>query len=95
MPHATIEKLLQKDMWWVQSLLCNSWVNTFRGKRIYATIDDICFLRSVPRSYKKDKEDRLSQPRVVAGSNTSTVTLQIVAGDEKGIIKSEAVKYGR
>jgi hypothetical protein len=33
--------------------------------------------------------------RVEAGSNTSTVTLRVVGGDEKGILKSETVKYGR
>jgi hypothetical protein len=32
-------------------------------------------------------------PRVEAGSNTSTVTLRVVGGDEKGILKSETVKY--
>jgi hypothetical protein len=34
--------------------------------------------------YKKDKEDRLSQSLVEAGSNTSTVALRVVGGDEKG-----------
>jgi hypothetical protein len=33
--------------------------------------------------------------RVEAGSNTSTVTLLVVGGDEKGSLKSETVKYGR
>jgi hypothetical protein len=33
--------------------------------------------------------------RVEAGSNTSTVTLRIVGGDEKESLKSETVKYGR
>jgi hypothetical protein len=33
--------------------------------------------------------------RVEAGSNTSTVTLQVVGGDEKGSLKTETVKYGR
>jgi hypothetical protein len=33
--------------------------------------------------------------RVEAGSNTSTVTLRFVGGDEKGSLKSETVKYGR
>jgi hypothetical protein len=28
-----------------------------------------------------------------AGSNTSTVTLRVVGGDEKGSLKSETVKY--
>jgi hypothetical protein len=32
---------------------------------------------------------------VEAGSNTSTVTLRIEGGDEKGSLKSETVKYGR
>jgi hypothetical protein len=31
---------------------------------------------------------------VEAGSNTSTVTLGVVGGDEKGSLKSETVKYG-
>jgi hypothetical protein len=30
-----------------------------------------------------------------AGSNTSTVTLRVVGGDEKRSLKSETVKYGR
>jgi hypothetical protein len=34
-------------------------------------------------------------PRVEAGSNTSTVTLRVVGGDEKGSLTSETVKYGR
>jgi hypothetical protein len=32
--------------------------------------------------------------RVDAGSNTSTVTLRVVEGDEKGSLESEPVKYG-
>jgi hypothetical protein len=32
---------------------------------------------------------------VEAGSNTSTVTLRVVGGDENGSLKSETVKYGR
>jgi hypothetical protein len=31
---------------------------------------------------------------VEVGSNTSTVTLRVVGGDEKGSLKSETVKYG-
>jgi hypothetical protein len=33
--------------------------------------------------------------RVEAGSNTSTVTLRVVGGDEMGSLKSETVKYDR
>jgi hypothetical protein len=32
--------------------------------------------------------------RVEAGSITSTVTLRVEGGDEKGILESETVKYG-
>jgi hypothetical protein len=32
--------------------------------------------------------------RVEAGSNTSTVTLRVVGGDEKGSLNCETVKYG-
>jgi hypothetical protein len=37
----------------------------------------------------------IQSPRVETGSNTSTVALRIVGGDEKGSLKSETVKYGR
>jgi hypothetical protein len=36
-----------------------------------------------------------SAARVKTGSNTSTVTLRVVGGVEKGSLKSETVKYGR
>jgi hypothetical protein len=39
---------------------------------------------SVLRGYKKDKEDRLSQPRVQAGSITSIVALRVVGSNENG-----------
>jgi hypothetical protein len=34
------------------------------------------------------------ESRVEAGSNTSTVALRVVVGDEKGSLESEALKYG-
>jgi hypothetical protein len=37
----------------------------------------------------------INTPCVEAGSNTSTVTLRVVGGDEKESLKSETVKYGR
>jgi hypothetical protein len=37
--------------------------------------------------------DYSSDTRVEARSNTSTVTLRVVGGDEKGSLKSETVKY--
>jgi hypothetical protein len=33
--------------------------------------------------------------RVETGSNTSTVTLRLIGGDEKEGLKTETVKYGR
>jgi hypothetical protein len=36
----------------------------------------------------------LSRDPCGGGSNTSTVTLRVVGGDEKGSLKSETVKYG-
>jgi hypothetical protein len=45
---------------------------------------------SVPRCYKQDNLNT----RVEAGSNTSTVTLRVVGGDEKGSRKYKTVKYG-
>jgi hypothetical protein len=39
--------------------------------------------RSVPRCYKEDNWRKIELPRVEAGSNTSTVTLRVVGGDEK------------
>jgi hypothetical protein len=35
-----------------------------------------------------------SESDVEAGSNTSTVTLRVVGGDEKVSLESETVKYG-
>jgi hypothetical protein len=52
---------------------------------------------SDPASRKRGAESRVEQSRtrVEAGSNTSTVTLRVVGGDEKGNLKSETAKYGR
>jgi hypothetical protein len=36
----------------------------------------------------------LEPSRVEVGSNTSTVALRVVGGDEKGSLESETVKYG-
>jgi hypothetical protein len=50
----------------------------------------------VPRGYLEDigGDPGRVKTRVEAGSNTSTVTLRVVGGDEKGSLKSETVKYG-
>jgi hypothetical protein len=49
----------------------------------------VIFTRFV-RRYKRRPENY----RVEAGSNTSTVTLRVVGGDEKGSLESETVNYG-
>jgi hypothetical protein len=51
-------------------------------------------MASVQRSYLENKRRYSLVPRVEAGSSTSTVTLRVVGGDEKGSLKSETVKYG-
>jgi hypothetical protein len=51
---------------------------------------------SVPRIYTGDICQQYDMTtRVEAGSNTSTVTLRVVGGDERGSLKSKTVKYGR
>jgi hypothetical protein len=53
-------------------------------------------MRSVQRLYEKGTAaKRGPPPRVEVGSNTSTVTLRVVGGDEKGSLKTETVKYSR
>jgi hypothetical protein len=47
---------------------------------------------SVPRCYKQDKSRVYLYTRVEAGSNTSTVTLRVVGGDETETLKSEAIR---
>jgi hypothetical protein len=50
---------------------------------------------SVPRLYTEFPRITSVVTGVEAGSNTSTVTLQVVGGGEKGSLKFETVKYGR
>jgi hypothetical protein len=51
---------------------------------------------SMQMSYLKDKRcHEFRETRMEAGSNTSTVTLRVVEGDEIGSLKYETVKYGR
>jgi hypothetical protein len=40
----------------------------------------------VPKAYKRDKEDPLKQTRVEAGTNNSTVTQQVIRGEEKEVL---------
>jgi hypothetical protein len=55
----------------------------------------LCLLSMPPSSYKGSRVPEFEGlTRVEAGSNTSTVTLRVLGGDEKGSLKSERVKYG-
>jgi hypothetical protein len=52
----------------------------------------------IKKSSVENRQSRYNEyllSRVEAGSNTSTVTLRVVGGDEKGSLKSETIKYGR
>jgi hypothetical protein len=42
-------------------------------------------MRSVPRNYNQERLNIEFKNRVEAGSNTSTVTLRVVGGDEKEV----------
>jgi hypothetical protein len=44
--------------------------------------------------YKWPDSVKVGYSRVEAGSNTATVTLRAVGGDEKGSLESETVNYG-
>jgi hypothetical protein len=60
-------------------------------------LEAVLSVRSVPKLYKENQlplRHRL-ETRVESESNTSTVALRVVGGDEKGSLKSETVKYGR
>jgi hypothetical protein len=50
--------------------------------------------QSAKDSLKGMADGDRNRTRVEAVSNTPTVTLRVVKGDEKGSLKSETVKYG-
>jgi hypothetical protein len=60
----------------------------------YKCIEHISSCISIPVSVFLFRILWHSDSRVEAGSNTSTVTLRVVGGDEKGSLESETVKYG-
>jgi hypothetical protein len=64
--------------------------------RIYALLRNGCVFYDVirPEAIWREDNNNWQFPRVEAGSNTSTVTLRVVGGDENGSLESETVKYG-
>jgi hypothetical protein len=63
---------------------CSSWLSLSDSPEV---------IKGRTRENAKEREKEILS-RVEAGSNTSTVTLQVVGGDEKGSLESETVKYG-
>jgi hypothetical protein len=64
----------------------------------YATVltIELCFLCGLCRGYIMRFQPLVREDICVeVGSNTSTVTLRVVGGDEKGSLRSDTVKYGR
>jgi hypothetical protein len=62
---------------------------------IEGLLETVFSVRSVPRLSNEDHAIRLHVwlTRAEAGSNTSTVTLRVVGGDEKRSLKSGTVRY--
>jgi hypothetical protein len=60
----------------------------------------VIYIRFSPKLQKESSGGREGgregeqKTRVEAWSNTATVTLRVVGGDEKGSLESETVKYG-
>jgi hypothetical protein len=67
-------------------------INTHYSQNYW--IFGLCPSSGILKTKKRNVSESGSNTRVEAGSNTSTVTLRIVVGDEKGSLKSETVKYG-
>jgi hypothetical protein len=61
--------------------------------RIEVLLETVIPTRWVQRAYKEDSWSKNSSSRVEAGSNTSTVTLRFLGGDEKGSLQTETVNY--
>jgi hypothetical protein len=57
-------------------------------------LQEVFCMWSAPYPLLGNRSLKHSRTRVKAGSNTSTVTLRVVGGDEKESLKFETVKYG-
>jgi hypothetical protein len=101
-PLAAIEELLETMSFVVRVAdvaTQRSDKHDFTGISQYWTIDEL--LETVfsalflPRAINEANLELSSVSRVEEVSNTSTVGLRVVGGDEKGSLESETVKYGR
>jgi hypothetical protein len=73
-------------------VLCNPFLGNRISKHAY---NNTVIVQSVQSGIRNKIVAIQLVTRVEAGSNTTTVTLRVVGGDEKGSLKSETVKYGR
>jgi hypothetical protein len=74
---------------WAMLQLVTTWCNNAdNGGECFLCGQFVAYIMSI--CYSLDETDIC----VEAGSNNSIVTLRVVGGDEKGSLKSEAVKYG-
>jgi hypothetical protein len=83
-PAATNRRGINTRCYEDRSLQTNSVQQTDKRHFPWLPLD---YIRS--RAQKND-----SLPRVEVGSNTSSVALRVVGGDEKGSLESETVEYG-
>jgi hypothetical protein len=79
-------------------LLDNGSVSTFPLQRIdgviYELFEMVGYIQFASKLQKEISVQFKRVSRVEAGSNTSTVALRVVEGDEKGSLESDTVKYG-
>jgi hypothetical protein len=68
------------------------WSGKHASTTIELLLETVFSMWTMPRSYLKTIGATKSKP-VSRRSNTSTVTLRVVGGDEKGSLKYETVKY--
>jgi hypothetical protein len=81
------------DQLWeaVFSTLFVSIATSYNNRKLFGEVFSVEFVQN---QYMISCHYNSHPTRVEAGSNTSTVTLRVVGGDEKGSLKSETVKYG-
>jgi hypothetical protein len=87
---------VQPDKELSTSILLDNRSCTLPGQRIHedGTLGHADFYQGRVEAIQGSGFPNSREIRVEAGSNTSTVTLRVVGGDEKGSLESETVKYG-
>jgi hypothetical protein len=61
---------------------------------IEVLLETVFYTWPVQRGYKRDNWSKTVLSRVEVGSNTPTIALQVIGGNEKGSLESGTVKYG-